>query len=80
LALFVLQTGFEPAVLAYFFDQFDESESGRAWGIDGTVERGAGLVAPALGGFIYAMDPHLPFVAGTVLVAAGTLLALTLPR
>ncbi|MFB6153344.1 MAG: MFS transporter [Halodesulfurarchaeum sp.] len=80
LALFVLQTGFEPAVLAYFFDQFDESESGRAWGIDGTVERGAGLVAPALGGVLYGMDPHLPFVAGTVLVAGGTLLALTLPR
>jgi hypothetical protein len=33
IALFVVQTRFEPAVLAYFFDQFEESESGRAWGL-----------------------------------------------
>lgn len=77
---FVLQTGFEPAVLAYFFDQFDESESGRAWGLDGTVERGAGLVAPAVGGAIYSIDPALPFGIGAVLTVVGAAIALTLPR
>ena len=80
IALFVLQTGFEPAVLAYFFEQFDESESGRAWGIDGTVERGAGIVAPGLGGLAYGVDPHLPFAVGAVLLALGSVVASTLPR
>lgn len=80
IAAFVVQTGFEPAVLAYFFDQFGDDESGRAWGVDGTVTRGVGVVAPALGGYLYGVDPHLPFAVGATLVAGGGAVAATLPR
>jgi len=79
-ALFVAQTTFEPAVLAYFFDQFDDDEEGRAWGIDGTVARGVGVVAPALGAAVYEVEPRLAFAAGAVAMLAATLVALGLPE
>jgi MFS family permease len=80
IALFVVQTGFEPAVLAYFFDQLEDEESGRAWGISGTVAKGVGIVAPAVGGVLYGVDPHVPFAVGAVATAAGAAVAVTLPR
>lgn len=79
-ALFVAQTAFEPAVLAYFFDQFDDDEEGRAWGIDGTVARGIGVVAPAVGAVVYEVEPRLAFAAGAVALFAATLVALGLPE
>ncbi|MEF8773778.1 MAG: MFS transporter [Halobacteriales archaeon] len=79
LSLFVVQTTFEPAVLAYFFDQFDDDESGRAWGVTGTVARGVGVVAPAAGAAIYEVEPGLTFGAGAAAMAGATLVALTLP-
>ncbi len=80
LALFVLQTAFEPAVLAYFFGVFPESERGRVWGVDGTVARAAGLLSPVLLGWLYGIDPQLPFLLGAGLVATGTVVATTLPN
>lgn len=79
LALYVGQTAFEPAVLAYFFDQFDEGEAGRAWSVEGAVAKAAGVVAPAAGGALYAVAPRLPFLVGGVLMAGATLVAVTLP-
>lgn len=78
-ALFVLQTTFEPAVLAYFFDQFDDDESGRAWGVAGTVARGVGVLAPAAGAALYETEPRFAFAAGAAAMVAGALVALTLP-
>lgn len=78
-ALFVVQTAFEPAVLAYFFDQFADDEAGRAWGLEGAVARSVGVVAPAAGGVLYGLDPQVPFVLGAVFTAAGALVALSLP-
>jgi len=46
IGLFVLQTTFEPAVLAYFFDQFDESEAGTAMAF--AAMAGLGVVTLAL--------------------------------
>jgi MFS family permease len=80
LALFVVQTAFEPAVVAYFFDQFDDDEAGRAWSVEGVVARATGVVAPAVGGALYTADPRLVFLAATVLMGAGTAVALTLPE
>jgi MFS family permease len=80
LALFVVQTAFEPAVLAYFFDQFDDDEAGRAWSVEGLVARATGIVAPAAGGALYTVDPRLVFLAATVLMGAGTAVALVLPE
>lgn len=77
--LYVLQTTFEPAVLAFFFDQFDDEEGGRAWGISGTVARGTGIVAPAVGGAVYAARPSLAFGLGAVAMLAATAAAVTLP-
>ncbi|MFC7234574.1 MFS transporter [Halosegnis marinus] len=77
--LYVLQTTFEPAVLAFFFDQFDEEESGRAWGISGVVARGTGVVAPAVGGYLYRVSPSLAFGLGAAAMVAATAAALTLP-
>ncbi|MFB6177056.1 MAG: MFS transporter, partial [Halobaculum sp.] len=53
LALFVAQTTFEPGVLAYFFDVFPEEEGGQVWGLKGAVSKTAGLVGPALPGWLY---------------------------
>lgn len=78
--LFVLQTTFEPAVLAYFFDQFEDDEEGRAWGIDGTVARGVGVIAPAAGGVVYGVEPRLAFAVGACSMVVATFVALTLPR
>lgn len=80
LGFFVLSTTGKPALLAYFFDQFDEDESGRAWGIEGSVIRGVGIVAPAAGAALYGIDPSLAFGAGAVSLFCATLVALTLPR
>ena len=80
LALFVVQTAFEPAVLAYFFDQFDDDEAGRAWSVGGVVSRTTGIVAPAAGGVLYTVDPLFVFLAATVLMGAGTAVALVLPE
>jgi MFS family permease len=79
LALYVAQTAFEPAVLAYFFDQFAEGEAGRAWSVEGVVAKAAGVVAPAAGGALYGVAPRLPFLVGGVLMAGATLVAVTLP-
>jgi len=80
LGLFVVQTTFEPAVLAYFFDQFDDDEAGRAWSVEGVVARLTGIVAPAAGGVLYTVDPGLVFLVAAVLMAGGTAVALTLPE
>lgn len=79
LALFVAQTTFEPGVLAYFFDVFPEEEGGQVWGLKGAVSKTAGLVGPAALGWLYTLDPQLPFLVGAVLTAAGTAVAATLP-
>lgn len=79
LGLYAVQTTTKPALLAYFFDQFDEDEAGRAWGIEGSVIRGVGIVAPAAGAAIYGVDPHFAFGAGAASLAIATLVALTLP-
>ena len=79
IALFVLQTTFEPAVLAYFFDQFDESEAATAWGLDGTVTRGIGILAPPIGAAVYGLEPRFAFGAGAVFMTLSTVVALTLP-
>jgi len=79
LALYVVQTAFEPAVLAYFFDQFEEGEAGRAWSVEGVVAKAAGVVAPAAGGALYNVAPRLPFLVGGLLMGGATLVAVTLP-
>jgi MFS family permease len=79
LALFVVQTAFEPAVLAYFFDQFADGEAGRAWSVEGVVARATGILAPAAGGALYTVDPRLVFLTATALMGAGTAVALVLP-
>lgn len=79
LALFVAQTTFEPGVLAYFFDVFPEEEGGRVWGLKGSVSKTAGLVGPVVLGWLYTLDPQLPFLVGAVLTAGGVVVAATLP-
>lgn len=80
LALYVLQTTFEPSVMTFFFDAFDEDESGRAWGIDGVASRGAGIVAPTVCTLVYAREPGAVFLIGAVLLAGSTVVAATVPR
>jgi phage-related minor tail protein len=48
--------------------------------MSGTVSRGIGMVAPAVGGLLYGVDPHAPFAVGAVVTAAGFAISLTLPR
>jgi MFS family permease len=79
IALFVAQTTFEPGVLAYFFDVFEESERGQVWGLKGTVSKTAGLIGPAVLGWLYTVDPQLPFLLGAVLTGVGAVVAVTLP-
>lgn len=79
-ALYVVQTTFEPAVIAFFFDSFDEEVTGTAWGISGTVSKAAGVVAPVAGALLYEVDPMLAFGTGSALLAGATAVALTLPR
>lgn len=79
LALFVAQTTFEPGVLAYFFDVFPEEEAGQVWGLKGSVSKTAGLVGPVVLGWLYTVDPQLPFLVGAVLTAGGAVVAATLP-
>jgi MFS family permease len=79
LALYVAQTAFEPAVLAYFFDRFDDDVVGRAWSVEGVVAKAAGVVAPVAGGALYAVTPRLPFVVGAALLAGAAGVAVTLP-
>lgn len=80
MALFVAQTTFEPGVVAYFFENFDDEEGGTIWGIKGSVHTVANVVAPAVGGGLYAIDPQFTvlFGGGCMLVGAGV--ATTLPR
>lgn len=78
--LYVVQTAFEPAVIAFFFDSFDEEVAGTAWGIDGVVSKGTGVVAPAAGAALYGIDPGTTFLVGAALLGGATLVALTLPR
>lgn len=80
IALFVVQTAFEPAVLAYFFDQFPDERAATAWSVEGMVSKTAGVVAPVVGGVLFDVTPGLPFLAGAGLLAVGTRVALTLPR
>lgn len=79
-ALFVVQTAFEPAVLAYFFDQFPDERAATAWSVEGTVSKAAGVVAPVAGGLLFDVAPGLPFLAGAALLAVGTAVAVTLPN
>ncbi|WP_135854800.1 MFS transporter [Halorussus salinus] len=80
MALFVVQTTFEPGVVAYFFDNFDDEEGGTIWGIKGSVHKVANVAAPVVGGGLYAIDPHLSFLAGGGLMLVGSGIATTLPR
>lgn len=80
IGLFVAQTAFEPAVIAYFFDLFDDEESGRAWSVDGMVSRTAGIVGPLAGGTLYAINPRATFLVGGGVTALGAAVALTLPE
>lgn len=79
IGMYVIQTTFEPAVVSYFFDQFDEEEGGRVWSIKGTIAKTTGIVGPALGGVIYATSPHGLFTLGAIFTGLGTIAALTLP-
>lgn len=78
MSLFVVQTLFEPAVVSFFFEQFDDEEAGRAWSVDGFVSKGVVIVAPAVGGAVYAVDPHLTFAAGGVLTLLAAAVATTI--
>ena len=78
MALFVIQTAFEPAVIGFFFDQFDDEESGRAWSIDGLVSKGVSIIAPTIGGIVYGVDPRLAFVGGGMLTAFAAAVAITI--
>lgn len=80
MAIFVGKSAFAPAVTSYFFDQFDEGESGRAWSVEGMVSRGAGIVAPAVGGFLYGIDPRWTFLVGGLLMGVGAAVSVTLPE
>jgi len=80
MAVFVGKTAFAPAVTSYFFDQFDEDESGRAWSVEGMVAKAAGIVAPGVGGFLYGIDPRSTFLVGGVLMGVAAAVAVTLPE
>lgn len=80
MGLFVLQTTFEPGVVAYFFERFGDEEGGTVWGVKGSVNKVANVVAPVVGGALYAVDPHLAFLVGGGLLFAGAGVATTLPR
>jgi len=80
MSLFVIQTIFEPAVVGFFFDQFDDEEAARAWSIDGVVSKSASIIAPALGGVIYAIDPRITFATGGLLTGIAALVGATIPR
>lgn len=80
IVMFVAQTTFEPGVIAYFFENFDDEEAGTIWGIKGSVSRAVQIAAPSLGGVIYAFQPRLTFLVGGVFMGVGSVVALTLPR
>ena len=79
LALFTAQTIFEPAVVAFFFDKFEDEEAGRAWSLDGMASKGVGSIAPAFGGALYVIEPRLVFALGGVVTGLAALIALTIP-
>lgn len=78
MSLFIIQTIFEPAVIGFFFDQFDEEEAGRAWSVDGLVSKGVSIIAPAVGGAVYAANPRLAFAGGGILTALAAIVAATI--
>lgn len=80
MALFVVQTTFEPGVVAYFFENFDDEEGGTIWGIKGSVHKMANVVAPVVGGGLYAIDPQFTFLVGGGFMFVGAAVATTLPR
>lgn len=80
LGLFAAQTVFEPAVMAFFFEQFADEEAARAWSVSGLVSKSASLVAPVLGGVAYTVSPRLTFAAGGVLTALAAVAGATVPR
>lgn len=80
IGLFAVQTAFEPAVITFFFDKFDDDEGGRAWSIDGMVSKGVGIAAPVVGGAIYSIDPQTTFALGGVLTMLAAIVAVTIPE
>lgn len=80
MGLFVVQTVFEPAVVAYFFEHFEDEEGGTVWGIKGGVHRLGNVVAPVVGGALYAIEPHYAFLVGGGFMLAGAAVAATLPQ
>lgn len=80
MGLFVVQTTFEPGVVAYFFENFDDEEGGIIWGVKGSVHKVANVAAPVAGGALYAADPQATFLVGGGLVFVGAGVATTLPR
>lgn len=79
-ALYTIQTAFESGYIDYLFSLFEEEETGRVWGLNGTVSKTAATLGPAGGGLLYGIDPHLPFAAGALLVGLGTVVAAGMPR
>lgn len=79
-ALYTIQTAFESGYIDYLFSLFEENETGRVWGLNGTVNKAAGALGPALGGVLYGVSPNAPFAVGAVFVGLGTLIAASLPR
>lgn len=80
MGLFVVQTTFEPGVVAYFFENFDDEEGGTIWGIKGSVHKVANVVAPVVGGALYGIEPHYAFLVGGGFMLVGAGVATLLPR
>lgn len=78
--LYTIQTAFESGYIDYLFSLFEEDETGRVWGLNGTVNKAAATLGPAGGGVLYSMDPHAPFAGGAILVGLGTIVATGMPR
>jgi MFS family permease len=76
--IFAFKPAIAPAVLGYFFDQFDEAESGRTWSVGGMVSTAGGIVAPTAGGVMYRIDPRSTFPLGGALTSVGAAVAVTL--
>jgi predicted MFS family arabinose efflux permease len=78
--LYTIQTAFESGYIDYLFSLFEEDETGRVWGLNGTVNKTAATLGPAGGGVLYSLDPHMPFAGGALLVGLGTVVAAAMPR
>jgi MFS family permease len=75
------KSGAESAWLYEVLDDRDlETEFTRIRGRAGSIERWAGVLAMVGGGFLFVLEPWLPFLVGAAWHALGIPLLLTLPR